>query len=311
MARVGAQQNVPEGLGIRLTEAPVDRKDDPRARSFIIDHVAPGSSLSRKFEVTNGTDRPISVELYGAPAQLEDGAFVPSLRGATSDLASWVKIDPPTVEVPPGGAVGAVVTITVPADASEGERYGIVAAEGKPEGSGTVNVVPRVGIRIYLSVGEGGEPASDFVVDSLQAGREDDGTPVVLARVENTGGRALDMRGELSLDDGPGGLSAGPFPAELGTTIGPGQSSPVRIALDPEIPDGPWHARLALQSGELERKVEATITFPEKAGTMEDAVDADPVEAQRKILIPIAGVTAALALGAATWVVRGRRIRRR
>jgi hypothetical protein len=72
---------------------------------------------------------------------------------------------------------------------------------------------PRSGrIRLYLSVGPGGAPAANFTIDSLTAKRTPDGHPTVLARVHNTGGRALDMNGTLRLVDGPGALDAGPYP---------------------------------------------------------------------------------------------------
>ena len=47
---------------------------------------------------------------------------------------------------------------------------------------------------------------------------------MVLATVHNTGGRALDMNGTLQLPAGPGGLSAGPFPANLGVTLAIGDT---------------------------------------------------------------------------------------
>ena len=265
--------------------------------------------------MSNSTDAPLRLELYVGPATVDESGFTPAGGRQESELTQWSTVEPSSVEVAPGGTAPARVTIRVPGDAAPGERYGVVLAEAPPQGGdGLAQVAPRVGIRIYLSVGDGNEPASDFVIDSLQAGREEDGTPVVLARVENTGGRALDMRGELRLEEGPGGLSAGPFPAQLGTTIAPGDTSPVRIPLDPEIPNGPWLATLALQSGELERTVEATITFPEDPGTMEEPVDADRVQAQRKLLLPIAAGGVVAALAATTWVglrlVRPRLLRR-
>ena len=253
--------------------------------------------------MSNTTAAALRLELYVGPATVDENGFAPAGGRQESELTRWSTVEPSSVELAPGGTAPARVTIRVPGDAAPGERYGVVLAEAPPQGGdGLAQVAPRVGIRIYLSVGDGNEPASDFVVDSLQAGREDDGTPVVLARVENTGGRALDMRGELTLDEGPGGLSAGPFPAELGTTIAPGDTSAVRIALDPELPNGPWLAKLKLQSGELERAVEATITFPEEPGTMGDEVEADPVQAQRKLLLPVAAGGVVVGLAATSWV---------
>ena len=156
------------------------------------------------------------------------------------------------------------MTINVPSDAAPGEQYGVVWAEVRsapPAGGGVVQV-SRVGIRIYLSVGPGGAPAADFTIDSLTAARSPDGTPLILATVRNTGGRALDMNGALQLSGGPGGLSGGPFPATLGTSLAIGDTEPVTIALDKQLPAGPWDVRITLRSGLLERSAHATVTFP-------------------------------------------------
>ncbi len=120
----------------------------------------------------------------------------------------------------------------------------------------------RVGIRLYVSVGPGGAPAPDFTIDSLTAIRSPDGQPTVLATVRNTGGRALDMSGTLQLAAGPGGLSAGPFTATLGTTLAIGDTEGVTFVLDKQLPAGPWDARITLLSGLLAHSAHATITFP-------------------------------------------------
>lgn len=88
-----------------------------------------------------------------------------------------------------------------------------------------------------------------LAISSLTAKREPNGQPAVVARVRDTGGRALDLSGGLILSQGPGGLSAGPFPAQLGTTIAPGQSEPVTFKFNRQLPDGPWKALVHLESG--------------------------------------------------------------
>jgi hypothetical protein len=125
-----------------------------------------------------------------------------------------------------------------------------------------VTHVSRVGIRIYLSVGPGGAPVSDCDITSLIATRNADGVPVVQAQVANTGKRALDLTASLRLSDGPGGLSAGPFTTDTGATLGIGQTTPVSVVLDRRLPDGPWHARVAVTSGLERRNAEATLRFP-------------------------------------------------
>jgi len=303
-----ASAQAPEGsVGIRLLEAPSDRVDDPRARLYIIDHLAPGSTISRRIEVSNGLDEQTRIELYAAGASVDESAFRFFDGRRRNDVASWTSVDPSSVRVRPGGEAEATVTIDVPSDAPAGEHYAVVWAELPAANTRDgVSAVNRVGIRIYLSVGAGGEPASDFVIESLAGARDDEGNPLVTAQVRNTGGRALDLAGDLRLVDGPGGLSAGPFPAQLGTTLGIGDTAPVVVPLDPQIPAGPWTARLALRSGTLERRARAIITFPAEFGTSSGPVEAIPDEG-RRWLIPLALALLLLVLGGLLFFLWKRR----
>lgn len=294
-----AQAPSPEpGLGVRLLDAPVDRRDDPRAQNYVVDHVAPGARLTRRVEVINGTGAPVTARTYAGAADIVDGVFTGADDGADGDLVDWTTLERSSLPLIAGQRAAVTVTIAVPRDASPGERYGVIWAELPPAGAGGIGQVNRVGVRIYLSVGPGGEPASDFRVDSLQAQRDVDGRPLVSAVVTNTGGRALDLRGTLALSDGPGGLSAGPFPAELGTSLAPGQTTPVTVLLDPAISGGPWRAVLSLSSGRLTRAAEATITFPDGERMVGQVVRASqlPLARDRTILIPVAAGLLVLAL---------------
>ena len=258
----------PPGLGIRLVDAPVATADDPRARVYIVDHVAPGSTLQRRIEVTNGTDSDSVVSLYAGAAKITDAAFTGETQESENELTQWVSVTPKDTVLQPGERLEGAVTITVPVGATEGEHYGVIWAQtaATPDGGG-VTQVTRVGIRIYLSVGPGGVAPSDFTITELSASRTADGAPVVHATVHNTGERALDLSAQLTLTDGPGGLSAGPFATDPVTTLGIGGSAPITIELDPQLPDGPWHARLTVTSGLEDRTADATITFPEPGHT--------------------------------------------
>jgi hypothetical protein len=262
--------NTPLGsIGIRLLDVPVSDADDPRARLYIVDHVAPGAVIERRVEVSNTTSSNLTVALYAAAAAIEGGSFIGAASHTTNDLSSWTSVSPATPQIPAGGTVIAAVTVTVPADAAAGEGYAVVWVEARTsarDGDG-VTEVNRVGVRIYLSVGAGAAPAANFTIDSLTAERSKHGNPVVVAAVHNTGGRALDMSGTLQLSAGPGGLSAGPFPAALGVTLAIGATEPVTITLNGVVPPGPWLAHIALQSGLIERSAQATITFPAKGSS--------------------------------------------
>ena len=271
------QEDGSQGIAIRLLEAPEARRDDPRARAYIVDHVAPGTSFTREIEVINDTDEVVSLQLYDAAAEIRDGSFTVLEGRAENQLTPWVEVKPSQLRLDPRKSTRATVAIDVPRGAPDGEFYGAALAERPPpEGGGDVGVATRVGIRIYLSVGTGVEPVSDFRIESVVADRLADGRPVVRATVVNTGGRALDLSGDLRLSDGPGGVSAGPFLAELGTTLQPRGKAPVTVVLAPDLPAGPWTAVVTARSGAIERAGQARITFPSSGGPAR-AVPAEPV----------------------------------
>ncbi|MFW2512351.1 hypothetical protein ACNI3K_01070 [Demequina sp. SO4-13] len=270
----GSQDEPAGGIGIRLLDAPVATADNPRANVYIIDHVAPGTVIERRVEVSNGTNESTTVTVYPAAAQISGGSFVGEPEDAPNELSSWIDVSPSAPELEAGERAEVDLKIAVPTGATRGEHYGVIWAEVSdvPEGGG-VTAVTRVGIRIYLSVGEGGVPPSDFTVDGLTASRTEDGSPSLEATVTNTGERALDLTAEVSLSDGPGGVSAGPFSTDPVTTLGIGESAPVTVALDPLLPNGPWHAELTVTSGLEERSIEADLTFPEPGGVAEATID--------------------------------------
>jgi hypothetical protein len=253
-----------DNIGLRIVDTPSELSGDPRASIYIIDHVAPGTIFERRIEVSTTADSPMRVELYAAAASIGDGTFAGAQARTPNDLSTWISITPTSIDIPANGVATAVVRVNVPLDAAPGEQYAVVWVETRAPSAakGGVELVSRVGIRVYLSVGPGGPPAADFVIESITTERSTTGIPIVMATVRNTGGRALDLSGALTLRNGPGGLRAGPFPARLGITLGIGESDLVTIELDPRIPSGPWEAELTLASGLDERTSRNVITFP-------------------------------------------------
>lgn len=258
-------------LGIRLIQDPA-AGNDPRALLYIIDHIAPGARIDRQVEVSNSTGSTARVSMYSSAATIVDGAFIGSEGRTPNDLSTWTTVTPGTIDVPAGGKRIANVSVVVPSDAAPGEQYGVIWAEVSTEpGAGSVTQVSRVGVRQYVSVGPGGAPAADFTISSLTADRSPEGLPIVRADVQNTGGRALDLNGTLSLTAGPSGLSAGPFAATLGNTLAPGDAQDVLIELGKDLPAGPWEAEVTMTSGLLERVSSATLTFPGEGAALPDS----------------------------------------
>jgi len=258
---------VPQGgVGVRLIPI-LPAPSDPRAKIYVIARLAPGSVLQRQIAVSNTTGSALEVAVYAGAASISGGSFLGASGTTSNELSGWTSVSPRTLQLPAGGMAAATVKVMVPQTTSPGERYAVVWAQvsSSPDASGVVRV-SRVGIRLYISVGPGGPPPADMTVRSLTAERSSSGAPEVVALVTNSGGLALDLLGSLQLSGGPEGLSAGPYPATLGVTLGVGQTEPVRVVLGGQIPAGPWNALMTLRSGLLERSVRATITFP-AAGT--------------------------------------------
>ncbi|MFG2694654.1 peptidase [Kitasatospora sp. NPDC048407] len=255
-------------VGIKLLDAPEDRRDDPRAQAYIVDHLAPGSSIERRVEVSNESSTPMHVDVYAAAASVTKGKFTFAPDRTPNELTGWTSLDTTGLDLAAHGTAQVRVTVQVPKNASAGERYGVIWAQtGPPEKrAGNLTLLGRVGVRMYLDIGPGGEPASDFEVEQLTPGRSRDGKAELHARIHNTGGRALDIGGTLVLSDGPGGLRAGPFSAATGTTVAPGERADAIVPMDARVPEGPWTVELALRSGQVEHSTRATVTFPTTPG---------------------------------------------
>lgn len=284
------------GIGIRLLDIPSASQDNPRARSYIVDHVRPGTTIERRIQVQNNTDVAQSVRVYPGAAEIADGSFIGRDGAAKNDLTTWTSAERTWLEMAPRSTANVLVTIDVPDDAAEQEQYAVLWAEVRAPKDPDTQIVTasRVGVRIYLSVGPGNGPPTEFTIDSLTAARTQDDRPTIVATVTNTGGRALDLTGDATLSDGPGGLSAGPFALDQATTIAPGKSGKVSYILKPELPNGPWAAHVTLKSGLFEQEETVDITFPtEGPSNTGDGRSIPLIVAIILILALIVGATAA------------------
>ncbi|MDJ0350620.1 hypothetical protein [Cryobacterium sp. PH29-G1] len=221
-------------------------------------------TIERRIEIQNKTNTSQPIRLYAGAAHIDQGGFKIEDGAAKNELTTWTSLSPSYLDLSPGQLAEAVVTIKVPQDAPETEQYAVIWAEvrGPAPVSGGATEVSRVGIRVYLATGPGNGAPTAFRIDSITASSDSDGNPEVTAQVTNTGGRALDITGALTLANGPGGISAGPFPITRGTSIAPGTSADTAVVLDPLLPAGPWEATLNVTSGLITVTATAELTFP-------------------------------------------------
>ena len=282
------------GIGIRLVGVPADAGNGPLANSYIVDLLAPGTSIRRRIEITNNTGTTANVAVYPAAAGLRRGTFGFASGHSRNELSRWTSVSRGVLRLPPGARTFETVTIDVPKGATHGEHYAVIWAEvsaATPAGGG-VTLVNRVGVRMYLSIGPGGAPPANFAIASLTAERAATGEPLVVAKIRNSGRRTLDISGALTLSKGPGGLRAGPFPVTPATALAPGDSARVIVLLDKRLPRGPWRAHMTLRSGPILRAAVATITFPRHVAV------AKPAGSSRHLILGVLIFLVSLAVAA-------------
>jgi hypothetical protein len=292
-------------FAVRLVDVPVDEAGNPRALQYIIDFLPTGSVIRRRVMITNQEARTARLTVYPAAAQISGGLFTGEAGHARNELTGWVTVQHPSLTLRPGQSAMDLVTIRVPPGATRAEHYGVIwaeQAESVPVSQRvTIRDVARVGIRVYLAVGRGGVPPTSFTIASLTGQRPQAG-PLVIARVRNTGGRAIDLAGTLRLAGGPGGSSAGPFAARGTLTLAPGQSGNVIFALPAGLPGGSWAATVTLASGVSTATARATVFL---GGQAVAASWASPVK-----LAWGGGMLLGLSVIAAVVIARARRPRR-
>ncbi len=289
----------PARFGIRLVDIPVAEADNPRAYRYIIDHLNPGTTIRRRVQIVNLSASAAHVTVFPDAATIRGGYFIGDVGQTPSDLTTWITMSRPSVSLAPNARAMVTVTIQVPRTASPGNLYGVIWAQetGVGKSSNGINLIEanRVGIRIYLSVGPGGPPPVNFDITSIAATRSARGQLLVRAQVHNTGGQAIDATGTLKLTDGPGGLTAGPY-QETGVTLAPGQSEPIKVVLNKQVPNGPWRAQIDMTSGITHRSAEATIDFSPAAGAN-----------RRYLIVAVILIVLVLLAGLAVWLIRRNR----
>ncbi len=310
-ANAGPHGPNPGSIGIGLLDIPLSRVNDPRARMYIVDHVKPGTTIRRRVKVTNSSAHRHRIALYTTAASVLDNTFTPAAGRTPNELTSWTHLPTSSVDLAPWQVKRVPVTITVPRRASRGERYAAIFASlaathhSRRNPATKVVEINRIGIRIYLDIGRGGEPPTHFRIDGIALhhapghGHPHGRWPYLSARVHNTGERALDMTGKLSLARVHGTTTVGPFQVQNGVTILPRHSGQVRAVLNEPLAAGRWLAHLDLSSGVVHRAVNKVITLDEPTGV---TIKADAGSGQLgAVLLPGAIVTLAAVLAVLLW----------
>jgi hypothetical protein len=252
-------------FGVRLYDVPDADAHNSRGLRYIIDFLHPGTVISRRILAVNSEARTVRFAVYPDAAKIVGGKFVGDSGETRSELTTWIRVQHPVLVLRPGQSALDRITIRVPRVATRGEHYGVIwvqqtAKLRRTDGS-QIREVSRVGIRVYLAVGRGGAPPTRFRITSLTGRTPSAGRPVLIAHVTNTGGRAVDLSGKAVLSGGPGGASVSAVSEKQVLTLAPGQSGNLVFPERKGLPDGPWHARVALVSGFTRASAASVIDF--------------------------------------------------
>lgn len=309
LAPPGAARAQPAGsFSFGLVEPTGGPHDDPRAPFYVVDHVHPGDRLTRRLRLGNTTAGPLVVSLYASSADIDGGSFRFGEGRATNELTSWTRVRPREVHLRAQGRADATLVVEVPEDARPGERYGVVWAEVAPsDGSEVVN---RVGVRMYLSVGEGAAPRSSVRIDDVTPRRDDSGRAVLDVRTSNVGGRAFDAIGEVMLEEEGAGGSRRVGPAHFGGTSAPGTRSTAAATWEGDVPAGPWRATVTVTANGVRERATAVVRFPSRSGTTGVAQRAEPVRGSRSAVpaVVAAALVATCSAGVGRNLLRRRRV---
>jgi hypothetical protein len=262
----------PGSFGVRLVDVPVSEANNPRALRYIIDYLPTGTVIHRRILIENEEAKTAHFTVYAAAAHIVGGLFVGDAGATRDELTTWVSVQHPVVTLAAGASVMDMITVKVPRGATRGEQYGVIwvqqAAKVRTQNTkSSVTEVARVGVRMYVAVGRGGAPPSSFDITSLTGHRTVAGQPTIVAHVNNTGGRAIDLSGTVRLADGPGNTSSGPFRTQKIVTLAPGQSWNLTFAAPKSLPDGSWRATVTLTSGLTTATATATVRLAPAVAT--------------------------------------------
>jgi hypothetical protein len=252
-------------FGVRLVDIPVAEASNPRALRYIVDYLPTGTVIHRRIMIMNQGAKTAHFTVYADAAQISNGLFTGEAGATRNELTGWISVQHRAPTLGPNASELDMITIKVPKGATRGEHYAVIwvqqAAVVRASNGFLVNDVVRVGIRVYLAVGRGGAPPTNFAITSVTAQRSASGQPTLIAHVDNTGGRAVDLNGTVRLTGGPGNTSAGPFPARAIVTLAPGQSGNMTFTPPKSLPNGPWQVQVSLVSGITTSTATATVKF--------------------------------------------------
>lgn len=274
---------------------------DPGGGAYLVEDLEPGSSLRRRIVVTTTSTEPLEVSFYAAGASVARDRFEFADGRARNELSRWMSVRPRAATLRAGAPTSVMVEVRVPRGASVGERVAMVWAETVPR----ANVVSRVGVRSYVTVG-GGHARPELELGDLVATRNAAGGVDLRVVVRNKGRRAAELTGTVEVATS-GGRERLVLPG--GFVVGAGRSAtlgPMTLAGEPHRTV--WRADVRVTgNGAVEVDGGATFGLPARRNGSVRAPLTNP--ADRTVAAATGAALAGSVGGAAGWALYRRRRR--
>lgn len=126
----------------------------PNTRAWYQLKLNPADVYSSEVTIVNKSDLIRVFNTYPVDATTtSDGIFTLSPKGTTNDLGGWITLSSNIVTLAPKQKINIPFKISVPLNAQPGDHVaGIVVEEGLNHKQEGVNIVSRIGVRVYLNV---------------------------------------------------------------------------------------------------------------------------------------------------------------
>jgi hypothetical protein len=150
-----------------------------------------GGTATGTLTLRAGVALDLTVEPQGLGQSPDDGSFTfvaPDDDVSPYTARPFVDVEPDRFTLAAGGSQKVTVTVRLPADATDGERYALLKVDGKPvAGSGNVGIGVALGVGVLIALPDTTQTVTGSIEDLTVSGAAP-GQPVTVAgTIENTG----------------------------------------------------------------------------------------------------------------------------
>jgi hypothetical protein len=166
--------------------------------------LSPGSSVQDAIVVENLSDKPITVDVYGADLlQAQGGGVAPAQQNQPSHgVGGWISVQQPEVTIPVGMQITDHFSLAVPAFTTPGDHLGAVVAQTNTGTTNGITLQVRAALIADVFIPGTANPSGE--VTSLSSHNTGAKNYTFAANFKNTGNILLTTQGRVTIKDSHG-----------------------------------------------------------------------------------------------------------